>query len=167
MSELRNVPAKIWVVSDTHLRSNQILPDAFTERVGREDIIIHLGDFVSLETIKQLRAIANLEAVSGNCDPASIRSIFPADKAIEIAGYRIGLMHGKGGYVETVKRVEKRFKGKVDVALFGHTHNPYHARSDGTFFFNPGSLSMSRQGPESFGLLHLDSEGAWGEVIEL
>jgi len=167
MSELRNVPAKIWVVSDTHLRSDQILPDSFTRRVVREDIIIHLGDFVSLEIIKQLRVIARLEAISGNCDPSSIRRLFPANKVIDIAGYKIGLAHGKGGYIETIKGVEKQFKGKVDVALFGHTHGPYHAKSDGTVFFNPGSLSMSRQGPESFGLLHLDNEGVWGEVIEL
>jgi putative phosphoesterase len=167
MSELRNVPAKIWVVSDTHLRSNQILPDSFTERVGREDIIIHLGDFVSPEIIKQLRALAHLEAISGNCDPSSIRKLFPSNKVIDIAGYKIGLVHGKGGYVETIKSVEKQYKGKVDVALFGHTHSPYHAKSDGTVFFNPGSLSMSRQGPESFGLLHLDSEGVWGEIYEL
>lgn len=167
MSDLRDGPAKIWVVSDTHLRSGQILPDAFTKRVEREDIIIHLGDFVSTEIIKQLRTIARLEAVSGNCDPSSVRNLFPPDKIIDIAGYKIGLAHGKGGYIETVKSVEKQFKGKVDVALFGHTHRPYHDKSDGTVFFNPGSLSQSRQGPESFGLLHLDREGIRGEVIEL
>jgi len=167
MSDLRNGPGKIWVVSDTHLRSGQILPDAFTRRIGREDIIIHLGDFVSPEIVEQLRSIARLEAISGNCDPSSIRNIYPQAKTIEIAGFKIGLMHGKGGYVETIKRVEKEFKGKVDVALFGHTHSPYHAKSDGTVFFNPGSLSQSRQGPESFGLLHLENESIWGEIFEL
>ncbi|UCC78761.1 MAG: metallophosphoesterase [Candidatus Zixiibacteriota bacterium] len=167
MSERRNGPGRIWVVSDTHLRSGQILPDPFTRRVRREDIIIHLGDFVSPDIIEQLRAIARLEAVSGNCDPSSIKNLFPSNRIIEISGYKVGLAHGKGGRVETVKSVERQLVGKVDVALFGHTHNPYHAKSGGTVFFNPGSLSQSRQGPETFGLLHLGVEGIWGEIIEL
>ncbi|UCE65531.1 MAG: metallophosphoesterase family protein [Candidatus Zixiibacteriota bacterium] len=167
MFNLRDGPANIWVISDTHLRSGQILPDAFTRRAGREDIIIHLGDFVSPEIIKQLKTIARLEAISGNCDPPSIRKSFPFERIIEISGVKIALSHGWGGQTETVQRVKRDFEGKVDVALFGHTHSPYHAKSDGTVFFNPGSLSQSRRGPDSFGLLHLDSEGIWGEVIEL
>lgn len=167
MSEQRNGPPKIWVVSDTHLRSGQILPDPFTRRVGREDIIIHLGDFISPDIIEQLRKIARLEAVSGNCDPSSIRNLFPSSKVIDIAGHKIALTHGHGGHLETIKRVEKQYRGKVDAVLFGHTHSQYHSKKDSTVFFNPGSLSMSKRGPETFGLLHLDREEIWGEVIEL
>jgi putative phosphoesterase len=167
MSDLRDDPGVIWVVSDTHLRSGQILPDSFTKRVGREDIIIHLGDFVSQEIVNQLQKIARLEAVSGNCDPLSIRNQFQSERIIKIADYRIALTHGRGGLSDTVRRVKNDFEGKVDVALFGHTHSSHHSKSNGTVFFNPGSLSQSRQGPESFGLLHLDKGGIWGEIFEL
>jgi putative phosphoesterase len=167
MSDSRNGEPKIWVVSDTHLKSGQILPATFTNRVGRGDIIIHLGDFVSPEIIGQLQILSRMEAVSGNCDPLSIKNAFPPVKIITVGEFRIGLIHGRGGYMETVKDVEKRFAGNVDVALFGHTHSPYHAKVDGTVLFNPGSMTQSRQGPQCFGLLHLDKECAWGEVIEL
>ena len=89
MSDLRDGPGNIWVVSDTHLRSGQILPDSFTNRVGREDIIIHLGDFISPEIIDQLQKIATLEAVSGNCDPPSIKSRFTREKIVHIAGLKM------------------------------------------------------------------------------
>ena len=167
MSDSRNGPDKIWIISDTHLKSDQILPDSFTRRVGREDIIIHLGDFVSPEIVNRLKELARLEAVSGNCDPLSIKNQYPQFKIIEIAGFKIGLMHGKGGNVEAVRKVERQFEGNVDVALFGHTHIPYNAKSNGIVFFNPGSLSQSRRGPESFGLLHLEGDGIWCEIFEL
>jgi putative phosphoesterase len=167
MSELRNGPGRIWVISDTHLRSGQILPKAFIERVEREDIIIHLGDFVSPELADRLRKLARLEAVCGNCDPPSLKNQFPRSRIIEIEKRRIGLVHGKGGYLETARDAAMTFGGKVDAVLFGHTHAPYHAKHDGIVLFNPGSLTQSRRGPESFGRLHLDSDGIWGEVIEL
>jgi putative phosphoesterase len=167
MSDLRDSPGRIWVVSDTHLGSGHLLPDSFTKRVGREDIIIHLGDFISLDIVRQIQAMARMEAVRGNCDPTSIKNLFPQNKIIEIAGHKIALTHGKGGFVETIRSAEREFGGKVDIALFGHTHSPYQAKSNGTFFFNPGSLSQSRKGPESFGLLHLDGEDIRGEIFGL
>jgi putative phosphoesterase len=167
MSDSRDGPGNIWVVSDTHLRSGQILPDSFTKLVGREDIIIHLGDFVSPDIVNQLQKLGALEAVSGNCDPPSIKNRFPFEKIVEIAGIKIAISHGRGGPTETIRRVKNDFEGRVDVALFGHTHSPHHSKSNGTVFFNPGSLTQSRKGPKSFGLLHLDSDGIWGEIIEL
>jgi len=167
MSDLRDGPGKIWVVSDTHLRSGQILPDSFSQRVGREDIIIHLGDFISPEIVNQLRKLARLEAVSGNCDPPAVRNQFQSERIIRIADFRIALTHGRGGPAETLSRVKNDFNGRVDVALFGHTHAIHHSKSDGTIFFNPGSLTQSRKGPGSFGLLHLETGGIWGEIIEV
>ena len=161
------VPGKICVISDTHLRAGQILPDSFTKKVAREDIIIHLGDFISPNIVGQIKALCRLEAVSGNCDPSAIRNDFPNEKLLNLNGLKIALTHGKGGYLETVKRVEREYAGKADVALFGHTHVPYHAKKKGTVFFNPGSLTQSRQGPESFGLMHLGGDGVWAEIFEL
>jgi putative phosphoesterase len=167
MSDLRDGPGKIWVVSDTHLRSGQILPDSFTTRVGREDIIIHLGDFISPDIVNQFRKLARLEAVSGNCDPLLVKNQFQGEKIVRIADFRIALTHGRGGPAETFSRVKNDFKGKVDVVLFGHTHVTHHSKSDGTLFFNPGSMTQSRKGPGSFGLLHLEIGGIWGEIFEV
>ncbi len=167
MVDFRNSPGKIWVVSDTHLKSGNILPDSFIKNVKREDIVIHLGDFVSLEIVARIEAKARLEAVSGNCDPGPIRSRFPRQKIIDIYGIKIGLTHGAGGRSETLQKARAMFEGKVEVALFGHTHTAHHSKSGGTLFFNPGSLTQSRNGPESFGQLCFDDGEIWGEVIEI
>ncbi len=159
--------SRIWVISDTHLRSGQNLPAFFTNQVDREDVIIHLGDFISLDVVQYLESLASLEAVSGNCDSSEIKSIFPPTRIIELDGLKIGLNHGKGEPSGTLDRVRKEFEGRVDIALFGHTHNPFHGRFGGTVFFNPGSLVEGRGNRKSYGsLCHQDNE-VWGEIFEI
>ena len=159
--------SKIWVISDTHLRSGQNLPASFTSKVNREDVIIHLGDFISLDVVQYLESLAGLEAVSGNCDSHAIKDIFPSRKIIDLDGLRIGLIHGRGAPSATLDTVRKEFEGKVDIALFGHTHDPYHGRFGGTVFFNPGSLIEGRGNGRSYGLLCHEGAEVWGEIFKI
>jgi putative phosphoesterase len=156
----------IWIISDTHLTKSNILPDDFVQKVNREDIIIHLGDIISFEVMEYLRDLCHLEAVRGNCDLPDVRRGLSLKKIIELGGRKIGLIHGQGGQLQTMEMVRHEFGGKVDVALFGHTHLPYHSRENGTLYFNPGSLRDGRNGINTFGILHLEPE-PWGEIIEI
>lgn len=155
---MRVIPGRIWVISDTHLLSAENLPDSFVKLVGREDLDIHLGDFTSPCVAGFLESIAALEGVCGNCDSRSIRDSFPVSKTMDMNGYRISMTHGRGSPSETLRRVKTHFEGRVDVALFGHTHSACQVREGGTLFVNPGSLTDGRGTIESFALLHLDSE---------
>jgi putative phosphoesterase len=155
----------IWVVSDTHLTGNQVLPESFKSRVSREDIILHLGDLVSLEALEQFRSLCQFEAVRGNCDMPDVRRRLNPTTIIEIQGIKIGLVHGHGGPSETLGSVRKEFDGKVEIALFGHTHVPYQKRENGILYFNPGSLGNGRGKGSTYGVLHLDNQ-PWGEVVE-
>lgn len=157
----------IWIVSDTHLKCGKHLPASFIERVSREDIIVHLGDFTSLEVADYLGSLARLEAVCGNCDPPTIRNIFPPRKVIRLENLRIGLTHGSGGVSETLSSVVKEYDNKVDIALFGHTHIPHCSRRGSTVFFNPGSLTRGRRVAGSYGMIRSDSESLWPEVFEV
>lgn len=157
----------IWVVSDTHLKCGKYLPADFVRKVSREDIIIHLGDFISLEIVEHLQSLARLEAVSGNCDIRDVKKMFPPRRIIRLQGISIGLMHGHGGPSETLSSAASEYEGKVDIALFGHTHIPHHSRSGRTVFFNPGSLSGGRGHCGSYGMIHTDGENVWGELFEL
>ena len=155
----------IWVISDTHLKSEKNLPAEFVSRVSREDLIIHLGDFISSKVVDFLNNIASLKAVSGNCDPPEVKRLFPPTMIVNLGGLKVGLMHGSGGQSETINRALRDFEGKVDIAMFGHTHTPCHFRSGNTLFFNPGSLTEGRGNPTGYGLLHLDDE-IWVEMFE-
>lgn len=146
----------IWVISDTHLKSGENLPVSFINRLGREDLIIHLGDFTSLDVVYFLESVAALEGVSGNSDNSDVRNIFPPRKIIELGGFSIGLTHGSGSATDTIGAARREFENKVDIALFGHTHKSCSFKSGRTLFFNPGSLTRGRGAGVGFGLLRLD-----------
>jgi putative phosphoesterase len=160
----RNKPRKVWVLSDTHLRAGQILPETFTKKVSREDIVIHLGDFVTVDIANQIDNIATLEAVWGNCDPPSLRERFPANNILKIHNKKIGLIHGWGSNEDTLRNVKFKFGDKVDMVLFGHTHIAHYSKFNGIIYFNPGSLTESRKNSNSYGLIHFE-DGLRGEII--
>lgn len=157
----------VWVISDTHLKCGKDLPAAFVDNLRREDIIIHLGDFVTVDVADYLGSLARLEAVAGNCDPPRLKRSFPTSKTIELEGVRIGLAHGRGSFSETLASVRAEFDGRVDIALFGHTHAPHKCRIDRTIYFNPGSLTGGRGIAGSYGLLYLDGHDTRAEVFEI
>jgi len=150
----------IWVISDTHLRFGKHLPDSFVSRVSREDLILHLGDYISIDVVESLERIASFEGVSGNCDPPEIKTIFPPRKILAIDGWRIGMIHGSGSASSTIGRARREFSNKADIVLYGHTHAPHCLVSDGTLYFNPGSVSQGRGNNTGFGLLKLDGTPA-------
>jgi putative phosphoesterase len=156
----------IWIISDTHLTKSHILPETFVRRVDREDIIFHLGDMVSFEIMEFLHTLCPVEAVRGNCDMPDVRRGLSPKKIIELDGKKIGLIHGQGGQLQTLQMVRQEFAGKVDIALFGHTHVPYMVRENGTLYLNPGSLRDGREGVNTYGILHLDDD-PWGEIVEV
>ena len=127
---------------------------------------MHLGDIVSFAVMEYLRGLCRVEAVRGNCDLPDLRRELPVKKVLDIEGRKIGLIHGSGGPAETLRLVRSEFHDKVDVALFGHTHVSYLAKENGTLFFNPGSMRSGRDGANSYGILHLESE-PWGEIINI
>jgi putative phosphoesterase len=163
----RNQPRNVWTISDTHLKAGQILPETFTEKVSRGDIVIHLGDFVSADFVKQIENIATLEAVYGNCDPPLLRQQFSPFKIINLYDKKIGLIHGWGSINDTLHNVKYEFGDKVDMVIFGHTHIAHHSKSNGIVYFNPGSLTQSRKDSNSFGMIHFNDNELWGEIIDI
>lgn len=173
----------IGVLSDTHLtntsgvlsavkqalRNKHALADLrelLAQHFRAVDLIIHAGDFVDLAVLDMLQEFAPVEAVHGNMDSAAIRARLPAQRILEIAGFRLGLTHGHGGPQGILARVKAQFTDSpVDAILFGHTHQPLNERRDGILFFNPGSPTDRIFAPyNSLGLLEV-SERIEGKII--
>lgn len=149
---------RIGVVSDTHIPSRaKRLPPALMEGLQEVDMILHAGDFTSLDVVKELEAIAPLEGVAGNNDGEDILARFGRKKVLELGGFRIGLIHGDGKSKTTERRAWDAFAGqKVDAVIFGHSHAPLLRWHEGVLLFNPGSPTDKRRQPEfSYGILEL------------
>ncbi|CAN7364845.1 metallophosphoesterase family protein [Rossellomorea sp. LjRoot5] len=140
---------KIVIVSDTHMpRKGRSLPDPLQKDLTDSDLIIHGGDFQTLDVFEAFKRYGELIAVSGNVDNVELQSLLPKRRIIEKKGLKIGIVHGDGKGKTTEKRALEAFDDvDVDVIIFGHSHIPYSRFMKGVLLFNPGSPTDKRKLP--------------------
>ena len=157
---------KIGIVADTHSRA---LPPQMLKDFQKVDLIIHAGDFCSMKDFKALAKIKKVEAVHGNMDETEIRRLLPRRKIIDLESLKIGLFHGEGVPQMILETVQKEFKDdKVDVVIFGHSHQPLNELRNGILFFNPGSPNDMIFAPYcSYGLMEIGGGQPIGKIIKV
>jgi uncharacterized protein len=152
---------KIVVLSDTHLpKRKKGLPTRLLEQLKDTELIIHAGDWTTIDVYKELQSYARVEGVYGNVDGKEIIELLPFKKIIEVCGFRIGITHGHGKGKTTEKRAIEVFKGeKVDCIIFGHSHIPVNRFEGEILIFNPGSpTDKRRQKQYSFGVITISDK---------
>ena len=141
---------RIAIIGDTHLpKGRRVLPAACIERLEGADLILHVGDFVRGEVLRQLEAHGEVLAVHGNVDDDSLRRLLPAERVVALAdGPRIAMIHDAGPAAGRLVRMRRRFPD-ADAVVFGHSHLPVHEREAASGFqlFNPGSPTERRRAP--------------------
>lgn len=161
---------KIGVLSDTHLQDFktgisflQTLADRYFDGI---EVILHAGDVVHPDVLFAF-GDRTVHVVRGNMDP--VTKGIPARKVIDVAGFRIGLIHGWGSPESLEDRVLREFQGEhLDCLVFGHSHYPVCRRRQGVLLFNPGSATDRRRAPfHSLGVLELGPLGIEGRIIEI
>lgn len=150
---------RVGVLSDTHTHSLEDIPRKVIDSLSSADMIIHAGDFTTVEVLNGLKRLGKVKAVQGNMDSAELKSILPAKEVLEIGDKRIGITHGSGGPWGIEQRVMGIFdQDRVDVIVYGHSHKSQNKVIDGILFFNPGKAE------NSFGILTIE-EDARGEIV--
>ena len=150
---------RIGVLADTHIYSFGDIPRKIINSLSTVDLIIHAGDFTTIEVLNGLKQLGRVKAVQGNMDSAEIRSVLPVREIIEAGNRKIGITHGSGSPRGISERVREMFsKDKVDIIIYGHSHQAQNEVIDGILFFNPGKAT------DSFGILTIE-EDIKGEVI--
>lgn len=144
------MPLTVGVVSDTHVyaRGARRLPpeviDLFIRfRVG---LILHPGDVNTAGVLLALAEVAPVLAVRGNNDDAILMDNLPESLEFSVGHHHFGLMHGHGG-ASARSEARRRFAGRVDCVVYGHSHVPLIEHEGGTILFNPGSATDRRWGP--------------------
>lgn len=165
---MSNKVIRIGVLSDTHSYSMKDVPSSLLEGLKAFDLIIHLGDFVSLELVDYLKSFNNFFGIAGNHDPQTVKSILPRKDIVEVNGKRLGLLHGYWFPFFCQHRSLAKFKkDKVDAILYGHTHIIRNEMVNNILFFNPGSASALWPAPwKTFGILNV-GESITGEIVSI
>ena len=155
---------RILVISDTHGRYGKIAD--VLEKHSDIDHIFFLGDFVrDIEEIKEQYTNKNYYIVSGNCDGFSL---YKNTNVCIINGVKILFTHGhtygvKGGIEKLCEAARAR---DCKLALFGHTHAPLTVYDNGITLVNPGSLTCSRNGPDTYAIIDVLPSGIVTSITE-
>jgi uncharacterized protein len=161
----------IAVISDTHLpRGARRLPEACVERIAAADLLLHAGDFSTLDVLHELEAIGPpVVGVHGNVDSAELRRLLPAERVVEAGGARIAMVHDAGPRAGRLERLRARFGGRPDLVVFGHSHMPLHEQArDGFQILNPGSPTERRRAPaHTMGLIRVRAGLPSCELLDL
>jgi len=153
---------KIGVISDTHISDpSKKIPQKILDEFRRVDMIIHAGDLIDLSVLDALKAICkNVKAVSGNMDPVEVKKRLPEKEILKVGKHKIGVIHGYGPPNNLINYLSDVFKDdKVDLIIFGHSHNAISEKKAGILFFNPGSpTDKIFASYNSFGIIEINDK---------
>lgn len=152
---------KIVVISDTHIpKKAKMIPSRLVTDLKKADLIVHAGDWQTIDVFNALSAYAKVEGVVGNVDGADIQQHFRGKEILHINGFKIGITHGHGQKMTTEKRAIATFEeDHVNCIIFGHSHIPVLKHENDVLIFNPGSPTDKRRQPfYSYGTLTIDND---------
>ena len=157
------------IVSDTHLPGGRrALPAECIARMTAADAILHAGDLVTMEVLRDLRTLGPpVFAVHGNVDEPALHSELPESVELEFDGVRLAMLHDAGPASGRLARMRIRFPG-CRAVVFGHSHIPLLEQADGFAIFNPGSPTDRRRQPRpSMGFARVAPQTIRFELVEL
>ena len=158
---------KVAVISDTHTRgSSRPVPSGAWPFLESADHILHAGDVCDPALLDELKALAPLTVVMGNCDSFDVRDWGATDETtIELAGATVGMVHDSGMREGRRTRMRERFPG-ARVVVFGHSHMPVVDDDGDLLLLNPGSPTWKRRAPyPSIALLWIEDGAVEGEIV--
>lgn len=167
--------AVLGLISDTHIpdRCPFLPPSALTVFEG-VNLILHAGDVGDLRVLDELSSAAPVVAVHGNDEAVpGAQELLPLQQIISVNRHRICLTHGHDP--DRQREKDDRWAGKharlarqaiaagAQILLYGHTHVPGVALSQGVWLINAGALASgsyaTRQRAQTVALIYLRDDG--------
>lgn len=148
---------KYMVISDIHGGINELnkvidiyIKEQCSKLLILGDLFNYVIDLNRNDIINRLNYMKdNIVAVSGNCD-SNIKDILfdmPYINEVKLNNKTITLTHGHLYSKDYLSNLN------TDIILTGHTHVANIERINNKIFINPGSISKSRSGENSFAIL--------------
>lgn len=140
---------RVLLVADTHVpKRARHLPRELLRTAAEVDLIVHAGDWVEVEVLDELSAVAPVLGVWGNNDGAALRARLPEVARADIEGVRVAVIHETGPTAGREKRMDAAFPD-TDLLVFGHSHIPWDTVTPrGLRLLNPGSPTDRRRQPD-------------------
>lgn len=140
---------KLLLLADTHVpRRARDLPDPVWDAVDSADVVIHAGDWMSVDIYERvLDRAPSLLACWGNNDGPDLRAMLPERADAVLGGLRWTVVHETGASAGREARMARLYPD-TDVLVFGHSHIPWDSTThSGLRLLNPGSPTDRRRQP--------------------
>lgn len=154
---------RLLVISDTHCPARKIPGKLFELLMNDEgsfnyDGLIHCGDIQEIECYEDLIRIGiPIYAVLGNNYDFMLERQLPKRRILFFENVRIGIVHGNGASSRAIDNARKEFIGEsLDLVCYGHSHIAHLENIGDLKFFNPGSLTHSRNGINTYGVIEIN-----------
>jgi putative phosphoesterase len=128
---------RIGLISDTH---GLVRPEVFAALAGVARIL-HAGDVGGRAVLKELEAIAPVQAVYGNVDVPGDPYLEPALHLV-VEERSIHVSHGHELGRPTTDKLLEQYD--ADILVFGHTHRALIERAGNRLVINPGAAGPRR-----------------------
>ncbi|MGV8884711.1 MAG: metallophosphoesterase family protein [Microbacteriaceae bacterium] len=141
---------RILLLADTHVpKRARALPTQVWTAIESADLVIHAGDWVTVDLLDELEArAARVLGVWGNNDGSELRARLPEVARAEVGGIRFTVVHETGDAKGRELRCEAAYPD-TDVLVFGHSHIPWDSVAPrGLRLLNPGSPTDRRRQPQ-------------------
>jgi putative phosphoesterase len=157
---------KLIALSDTHMKTGEIPPQLQT-LLEECDLVVHAGDFSTLEAYQAFNSSGKLKAVSGNDDVPELKKLLPERLKFEVEGIKIGVVHEGGlSVMDTTSQGYLAKEMEVDILIFGHLHRPMIEKKD-VMLVCPGSPTKPRMSNPSVVELIIEKGIVNGRIISL
>ena len=158
----------IGVISDTHIpeRASKI-PEVVFDVFNDGDMILHAGDLVSQDVLRELQKIAPTKCSQGNMDRAYGLNL-PKNIFFEVEEIKVGLNHGEvypRGDTQQLKYISLEMG--VEVLITGHTHWSFIKEVGNVLLLNPGSPTVPRLSDPSVMLLNIENKKLDAEIVKI
>jgi len=161
----------VGLLSDTHIPSRaKTVPPKVFEVFRDVSLILHAGDLTQLGVLTELERLAPVVAVHGNMDGKDVVERLPEVIAVEVEGWKVGLIHSLGIFAGLWKMKKTTQQNDFNVLVSGHTHRPMVKREGKVLFINPGSPTNPIPPfliKPTIGLLRVSRESIEPEIIQI
>jgi putative phosphoesterase len=141
----------LLLIADTHIPQRALdLPEAVWAEIDTADVVVHAGDWVSLDLLDQLQDRAkDLMGCWGNNDlGAEWRKRLPEVDRRTLDGVTVAVTHETGDKRTRDGLCDQKYAG-TDLLVFGHSHVPWDSTTPGGIrLLNPGSCIDRRMQPK-------------------
>lgn len=155
---------RLLAISDTHLEVG--VPERLAELAQDADLVLHAGDFVTLEVYEAFADLCRLVAVCGNSDSPELKKILPERRVVEVEGVRLGLVH-RASYSSDLTGAEFLAREmEVDGLIFGHIHRPIVMHVP-ELLICPGSPTLPRMSAPAVAEIEVVEGKVRGRILPL